>query len=238
MATKLSKINDSLVMLDDTLNHRWYDAFGDVTKYILGYGVPVDDTTGFPLSWVTTATNSSTVVNAQTRLDSLLITTDTAEYDGINMQVAGEHFQCVTSKPFVFEARLKVSDATQSDVFVGLAELDTTLLNAAASHAIAVGGDGLFFAKLDGVTTIAAYNYNAGSSVGSANVTTALDTDYHDYKIYYDGDSVHFYFDNDLVTTMTASLPDTPITPSINLRAGAAAAKTMTISWLRCIQVE
>lgn len=234
---------NSVKLVSPEKDFRILGAWGDdVVKYALEAGFPVDDTTGDPLGWTSTVvevgTGTTIFSNAVTGAgDIALITTAANEYDGGNYQLNGEPFDVTSGKKLYFGAKLKVSDATQSDLFIGLAETDTTLMATSSAHAIALGGDGLFFSKLDAVTAINAKSYVDGAETNTAAVSTALDTSYHWYEIVYDGTNVKFYFDGALVSTFTADFPDGQLTPSINFRAGAAAAKTMTISNLIAVAI-
>jgi hypothetical protein len=236
MIDLFERVGNSIKLKSPEAGHRILDAWGDdVVKYLLSAGFPVDDTTGDPLGWVSTVTEVGTgtqiFANALTGAgDIALLTTAATDYDGGNYQLKGEAFDITSGKKLYFGARLKLSETTQSDLFVGLAETDTSLMAVASAHAIALGGDGIFFSKLDAVTTIAAKTYLAGAEVNTANVGTAMDTSYHWYEFIYDGNVVKFYFDGELVTTFTANFPTGAMTPSINFRTGAGAAITMTVS--------
>jgi hypothetical protein len=215
-------------------NNKWVDAFGDVSKFILENGTPVSTTA---TRFAVTAVNSSTFLNDVTAGGKMIATTDTAEYDGINAQVLVSNFEVDSTKPFQFYCKFKVSDATQSDILIGLASVDTALMNVAASHAVALTGDGLFFLKLDGSTTMSAEVYLDNAESGTADYGTAIDTSATELLIKYDGSKVQFYIDNNLVGSFTGSLPDSVLTPSINFRAGEAAAKTLTIYDFSMIQL-
>jgi hypothetical protein len=237
---KTAKINDSIVVEADTPSWRWYDIYNGV-KFDLGTGFPTDDTTGDPSQFTMTVTEAgtgnTTAVNAASSGSSMLITTAANEYDGINLQLKGESFKLTSSKPLYFGCKFKVSDATQSDIFIGLAETDTTLMATSSAHAIALGGDGAFFSKLDASTTIAGKMYLNGSQTATANYATALVADtFMTVEIYWDGSTMYYYVDGTLIQQISGSLGDGEMTPSVNFRAGAAAAKTMDIAWLRCFQ--
>jgi hypothetical protein len=237
---KTAKVNDSIVIEADTAFWRWYDIFNGV-KFDLGTGFPADDTTGDPSQFTMTVTEvgtgNTTAVNDTNSGSSMLITTAANEYDGINLQVKGESFKLTASKPLYFGCKFKVSDATQSDIFVGLAETDTTLMATATAHAIALGGDGAFFSKLDASTTLAGKMYLDGAQTATADYGTALiDDTYVTCEIYWNGSTLFYYIDGTMVNRIAASLGDGEMTPSINFRAGAAAAKTMSVAWLKCFQ--
>ncbi|MBW1853103.1 MAG: hypothetical protein JRJ00_00220 [Deltaproteobacteria bacterium] len=236
MVDLFKMVGNSVKLVSPEKDYRILGAWGDdVVKYALEAGFPVDDTTGDPLGWTSTVVEGGTgtqiFANAVTGTgDIALLTTADDDYDGGNYQLKGEAFDVVTDKKLYFGAKVKLSDATQTDLFIGLAETDTTLMATSSAHAITLGGDGLFFSKLDAVTAITAKTYLDGAEVNTATVSTAMDTEYHWYEIVYEQNVCKFYFDGDLVTTFTASFPDGQLTPSINFRAGADAVKTMTIS--------
>jgi hypothetical protein len=244
MAVKTLEVNNGIVALDDHYNHRWLDAFGDnVTKHILSPGVACDDTTGDPTQYTMTVTEAgvggdSTVVNDTTLGSSLLFTTDNAEYDGINLQLKGSAFKLELHKPLYFGCKAKISDATQTDMLIGLAIVKTDLMATAASHAVSANVEGVFFYKLDAATTVkAALHLNGVSKIDTA-WGTALDTNWHVYEFYWDGvGTLSYYIDDQLVTAdsaVLANLPDSNLTVSYNFRAGSANARTMNVAWTRC----
>ena len=241
MKMKTAKVNDAYVIENETLPKRWLDIFGECQKFSLDNGFATDDTTGDPSSFTMTVTEAgagnTTAVNATSRGDSMLITTAANEYDGINLQLKGEAFKLTSSKPLYFGCKLKVSDATQSDLLIGLAETDTALLAVASAHAADYGtSDVAGFLKLDASTTIATQTVLTGTVTGSANYSTALDTDYTIFELYWNGSTLFYYIDGNEVTSVSGGLPDGDMTPTINFRAGAAAVKTCTIAWWRCFQ--
>ena len=230
------RVGNSIKLESPEAGYRILDAWGDdVVKYSLGAGFPVDDQTGDPLGWTTTVTEAGAgtqiFANAETGGgDIALLTTAATDFDGGNYQLLGEAFDIVTDKKLYFGAKIKLSEATQSDLFIGLAETDATLMATASTHAISLGGGGVFFSKLDAVTAINAKSYEGGAETNTAAVSTALDTAYHWYEFMYAENVVKFYFDGALVTTFTADFPTGAMTPSINFRTGANAAITMTIA--------
>ncbi len=237
-------IREAQIFYEEGNESRWVDARGgNVIKFEVLPGNPSDDTTGDPTRMIATmveagAGGDSTIVNSPTAGTALLLTTDNAEYDGINVQAKGEAFGLTAAKPLYFGIKCSISDATQSDFFVGIAETLTALMKDGVAHGIAAANvEGLFFCKVDGATTIAAKTYLNGAETGTANVASVMDTDAHIYEIYWDGTTAYFYFDSILVTSIAASLPDGALTPSICFRAGAAAAKTMTVYWMKCFQI-
>lgn len=238
---KTAKINNAFVIEHETLPTRWLDIFGECQKFSLDNGFPTDDTTGDPSQFTMTVTEAgtgtTTAVNSATNGEAMLITTAAGEYDGINLQLKGEAFKTVSSKPMYFGCKLKVSDATQSDLLVGLAETDTALLATGTAHAADYGTSDLIgFLKLDASTTVATQTVLDGAVTGTANYGTALTTGFTIFEMYWDGTTLTYYIDGNEVTSVAASLPDGDLTPTINFRAGAAAAITCSIAWMRCFQ--
>lgn len=231
-------INGALVYYDENVTHRIVDAIGpNVVKYVLNAGVDVSESNGqFVITLIEAGGGDTTIVAAQTIGDKLLITTDGTEYDGINLQLAGELFKLEAGKPFYFGVEATSNDATQSDMLIGMCELQTALLATAAAHAVGVAIEGFFFLKLDGVTTINAEVYATDVETGQAAVATAMNTSKHWYEWVWDGTTLYAYYDNVLVGSFTSGLPDAELTPSINYRTGEGNATTLRIHEMRVFE--
>ena len=244
MSIQEKTVNSALVLYDDRAPNRWIDSIGpDVVKYLGRLNHGMDNATGNPNAFTTTATSdgagTSTLAKSVTAGALFLITTAAFEYDGINATLKGESFLFTPNKPMYFGVRFQVSDADASDVLFGLVETDTTLFAVDTAHAISVTGDGAFFSSLDAVTTVTFKTYVAGAQTNTANADTALaDATDMILEFYYDGISLFGYQNGELVGEFTADLPaaNQTITPSFAYLAGAAAAKTATVSWIRAIQ--
>jgi len=156
----------------------------------------------------------------------LLITNTAADNDLVSLQKKGESFRFESGKALFFEARFKVSDATQSDVVIGLQITDTTPLDVS---------DGVFFIKADGAATVDfLVEKNNTATTASAVATMANDT-YIRLGFYYDGVSAVQYFVNGSIagSSVTTNLPDDEdMTITIAIQNGEAAAKTMTVDYV------
>jgi hypothetical protein len=156
----------------------------------------------------------------------LLITNTAADNDLVSLQKKGESFRFESGKALFFEARFKVSDATQSDVVIGLQITDTTPLDVT---------DGVFFIKADGAATVDfRVEKNNTATTASAMATMANDT-YIRLGFYYDGSSAVQYFVNGTYTgsSVTTNLPDDEdMTVTIAIQNGEAVAKTMTVDYI------
>jgi hypothetical protein len=227
---QLNKITENVSAWVNSNNGvRWYDAVGEVQKVIV-------DNTYRSAEWTVTATGTSPITPSVVAGAAALITTAATEYAGDNIQFLGTQFKAAAGKPFYFGAKLTVSDATQSDLLVGLFGTDTTLTAASTAHAIDVGAGGIGFTKLDGSTQVYAKSFTTATENNSAAVLT-LDTSAHIYEFYGDTAGINFYLDGVLTATFTTTITTEVLTPSINFRAGEAVAKTLTVHWLRAFQV-
>jgi hypothetical protein len=212
------------------------DAIGpDVVKFFDDFVqsplASADAPSGWTVTLVEAGSGESTITKVDGSAGELLITTDANEDDGVAMQLAGEAFGFSTSQTATyFGIRLKASDATQSDFLVGLCITDTTLLGGMS--------DGVYFEKLDGGTGISFTTEKNATETQTDSLATFAANTYVTLEFYGDSTSVRAYIDGSLVATHTTNICDDELlTPSIQFLAGAAAIKTLTIDWVRAIQV-
>jgi len=221
----------------DTNEQRWIDAIGPgVTKVILNPAyMPADDTTGDLSGWTHTAVEagagSSTAVLSD---NTLLITTAGNEDDGVSLQVKGEAFKMdATTKNVYFGISFQVSEATQSDFLVGLCVTDTALLGGMT--------DGVYFESVDASTDINFVLEKDSTETTSASaVGTLADSTDVTLEFIFDGTYVDAWVNGTLQTRLAVTnLPDNEnLTPSIEFLTGAASAETMTVNWMRAIQID
>jgi len=180
--------------------------------------------------WTVTET-SATATQALADGDGgwLLVTNSDQDNSLCALQKVGESFLMESGKKAFFKTRFKVSDATQSDLVMGLQVTDASPLDVS---------DGIYFEKADGSTSvnlICRKNATTGSNAESAVATLADDT-FITLGWYYDGQGTVTYAVNGTVTgSMDASssyLPDTDLTVSFAIQNGEAAAKTMTVDFV------
>ena len=207
---------------------RIFEHFDDFIAYTSATDVPWVDT------FVGTGTNS---VLADEPFGAIAMVTTGADNDANQIQWQTENFTLATGKKAWFKTRLKVNDATQCDLLFGLAVLDTTLLGSTLGDGVT---DGMFFYKDDDVTGVKfSCQKDATSGQLSPVSVSTLDTSYHTYGFEWDGlRYVTIFVDDvqvgtaDLTTTASTYLPDTPVTISLAVVAGSAAARTMTVDYV------
>ena len=180
--------------------------------------------------WVVTETQAG-ATQALTAGDGglLLLTNSAANDDLVLLQKTPAAFTFTAGKKTFFSARLQVSDATLSDLVVGLQVVDTTPLDVT---------DGVYFLKASGAATVSLVcrkDASTGSVTASA-IGTVVSATYMTFAFIYDGvDNIVYALDGVVlgsVPALAATLPDTTCTVSVALQNGEAVAKTMTIDWL------
>jgi len=185
--------------------------------------------------WIITTTETAPGNATEALLDGagglLLVTPDDAEGESTEFQKDGEAFRLVIGKPLWFEARLTISDATHSDMIVGLCITDTEAIDAVS--------DGVYFLKVDETTAIT-YHCEKDGTDTSANTGIAIVAATHNrFGIHWDGAGiVTFWLDGKMVASSTTNIPDDEnLCITFGIENGAAAAKTLTIDYVICAQV-
>lgn len=185
--------------------------------------------------WTATATGAATEALTAGDGGLLLITNTAANNDTVELQKTPAMFAFDSTKSAWFSARLKVSDATKSQVIVGLQIINTDPTTAT---------DGIYFNKAlqsASVDFICRINTTTGSETTLAVGTMADDT-YMTFGWYYDAElqRVDFAINGAVVGSKDASvsfLPDaTNLAPVVFLKNGEAVAKTMTVDFIYLVK--
>lgn len=232
-------VNGQLVYYESGYEYRWLDAFGPAVNKVLeefvhGRVASADTLAGWTTTLVEGGGGESTVALVQgSDSGELLLTSDAADNDGINLQLLGEAFKFAGNLPLYFGIKLKANEATQDDFLVGLCITDTDLLGGMT--------DGTYFRKVDGSTSVSfVCEKNSAETEVSSVLTFAANT-YYVLEFTYDGTSINAYVDGTLVATVAASnanvCNDEYLTPSIHFLTGEAVLHTMTIDWIRTVQI-
>lgn len=233
MSIKSKVVNSCLVYYDD-YDFRWVKAIGpNVREWEMRFGSSFEDNKEYDATLVSVGAGTTAITQGVTAGQRALLTNAGNENDSCNLQVVGTPFALAAGHPLYFGAKLAISDATQSDLFVGLANTDTTIM---AAHALALSSDGVYFYKVDGGTVVVAGALKA-SAASSVNAASAMTTGSTIFEVYWDGATVYFYLNGIEVTSMSAGFPTAVLCPSLFFANGEAAAKTATVEWMRCIQL-
>lgn len=238
-ATHVKYIDGDLVHWD-THRKRLVWASGQGTyqyneDFIVSPLISADSPLGWTVTLVETGAGESTITKPDGSGGTLLLTTDNATADGINMQLAGESFGFAsTNKVTYFGIRFQASEATTIDILAGLCITDTTLIASSPT-------DGVWFDKLTGATGVNFRVRKGGTETAATSLATFAAATNTIWEFYWDqtAQTVEAFINGTSVSTPDlTNLPNTELlTPSIAVRAGSAVARTMTIDWIRAIGV-
>ena len=162
----------------------------------------------------------------------LLITNDNADNDLDFFQLKGEAFKFDSTKRMFFSSRFKVSDATQSDLVMGLQITDTTSLDVT---------DGIFFIKGDADTQPDFIIEKDNSSTLSVLEMNAMaDDTFMTVGFIYDPKDQKFHVsqnNTEVGTVVSTNAPDDEeLTVSFGIQNGAAAAKVLTVDYVTAMK--
>jgi hypothetical protein len=177
--------------------------------------------------WTVTETGSATQATTAGDGGLLLITNAAADNDSTEMQITVGGFTYEASKDLFFGIKFQVNDATQTDIAVGLANIDTTVIDGT--------NDAVYFTKADGTTSVSFGVGNDGTFTTATGVTTLADATNVELAFAYNSNDglFHYYIDGtDSGTSVTTNAPDANLSPTIAIQNGATAAKTMTIDYI------
>lgn len=177
--------------------------------------------------WTVTETDAA-ATQALTDGDGgqLLITNGNTDDDLVALQKVGESFLFESGKRLFFESRFKVSDATATDVVMGLQITDTTPLDVT---------DGVFFIKGNGDTSVDLLVEKNNTATTTSGIADMADDTFTTLSFYYNGSDEIVYAVNGVVGGASAvtNLPDDEnLTVSFALQNGASAVKTMTVDYV------
>ena len=200
-----------------------------------------DDFAGFAATdWVITTTEAGAGSASEVLSDAaggvLVVTNDNADDDADFFQWAGgagavtEQFRFTAGKKLYFGIRFKLSDATQSDFIAGLVITDTAPL----AHT-----DGIVFQKDDGDTNVDAHVTKDSTATDVTAATTLADDTWATLEFYYDGgDTIALFKDGAGIgkAAITNAPDDEDLAVTFGIQNGAAAAKTLSVDWIRAVQ--
>lgn len=176
--------------------------------------------------WTVTETQAGATQAIVDGHGGILALTNSAADDDLNsIQCSKETFRFATGRDAWFACRFAVSDATQSDIVIGLCITDTTPLDVT---------DGVYFIKADGAATISMGVEKNNTATTTAVGTIVTDT-YHVVEFYYNGvDAIEAYFDGAKVgTSVTTNLvDDEDLAITISLQNGEAVAKVLSVDYV------
>lgn len=182
--------------------------------------------------WTLTAVSAGTGTSAFSTPDVAggiaLMTGAANENDGLWAETLGESFLMLANKKAFVKARLKVSDATQSDWVMGLHSSSTTPLSAAMRF---------LFKSEDGAATVEFNVDDNTTDTDSGTLHTMVDDTFVVLAAYWDGiDKIRCYVNGALTETISSSaIPGAEMGVGFGYIAGAAGVDTASFDYLLVI---
>ena len=160
---------------------------------------------------------------------AIALVTEANDDDVNQLQSAEEWFKLTAGKQAWFRARVKLSDVLQSDLFIGFATTDTSI--------IAGTTDSIGFRKTDGSAVLQSISEDATVETVNTAATMVADT-YVDVGFHYDGSNLRFFIGDNETAVHTTNIEVTnKLALTITLQNGEAAAKTLTVDYVwACVE--
>ena len=197
---------------DPSLCHLWFD---DFDSYTAG-------------NWTVTETQAGATQAITAGDGGILALVNSAADDDLNqIQWAVSTFRQAADKRLWIKARFKVSDATQSDLLIGLYVTDTSPVASKPSS-------GVFFQKLDGSTSLT-LQVGSASTYSSLTLGTMASDTYVTVGVYYNGaDTLTGFFNDVRVGSVASTNLPTAADNSVGiaLQNGDAVARTLSVDYL------
>jgi len=192
--------------------------------------------------WAATTTEDGTAAATEAIQNAtpsqITITNDNADNDLDLIEFYKEIVTFDYGKKTWYEAKFKVSDASETDVIMGLAI-------GSATSPVCLPVDGVVFHKADGSEVMNISIVKDGLSVSSTALVTLVDDTWVTVSLRWDGVSkITYYVDGDArgIQTVTGYVPDNEaLNPMFGIMNGelcnsVAGTKTMTVDYICFIQ--
>ena len=180
---------------------------------------------------VSGGTGTSTVVLAALAAGWARVNCAADENDGGQAQLDAVTFALPAAGKVWFEARVEVTEeVTQSDWFIGLLALDTSII-------AGVPNNHVYFHKDDGDIKIDFANDKAGTPTANAEVAdSVVDTPIR-LGFYWDGTTLTAYVNGVAVATSTTNIPTAAMAIAFGYLNGAGSAQNdgFNVDWIRCV---
>jgi len=170
----------------------------------------------------------------------LLDCNSTTNNQGVQIQLGGAagaaSFIASAASKIYFEARVKIADigSTTCQMFVGLAEVDTSVLASAANTT----ANHIGFEAIN-TTAMGIHSEKAGSRSSTASVHTVVDDDYVKLGFVVDGlTKITPYVNGVAQTAITTNIPIVAMTPSFVCHSSGTTDPIVHVDWVACYQAE
>lgn len=183
--------------------------------------------------WGVVKDSGAGVANTADQTNGIVTLTSaaTTDNDGALIQTAQTFAKLVSGKKAWFKAAIKLSDADQQDVFVGLATAAAT-----NPEAVLAVDDYIGFKVTDESAVIYAVSDKTGASAAASTSTGKSAADATEVKVgfYFDGTSAHFYVNGDYVCSQSSTtIPTVALDVAIfSLSGSATGTRTLIVDYV------
>jgi hypothetical protein len=161
----------------------------------------------------------------------VLITTGADNPSSRFFQAPKLMFYPTAGKQMWFTARWTASQASDTDIILGLVAQDTTPL---------ANTDGLYFIKANGAATYSFVTNSASTATTASAIGTLTAATFVETSFYYDGNGNVEYFINNVkqgtLSTNVLSAGTTGLTPTFGIKSNSANARTLSIDYIWAIE--
>lgn len=202
------------------------------------YVVVMDDFVEYDANdWTIVKDSGAAVAAAADTLNGAITLTSaaTTDGDGASIQKTEEGFALTVGKRLWFKARLKVSDADDMDMFVGLCETFATNPEACIAASNRVGW------QLDDGDATPRTTTESGDTESTTDAATDTSQDladdtYVELGFYWDGKNrVDYYKDGEYIATETTNIPTANLLPAVfSLSGSNSGTKVTTVDYVFC----
>lgn len=194
----------------------WYD---DFHKYTAG-------------DWTLTETDAAATEALTTGHGGQLLVTNTgADNDVTSLQLGTTSFTCAANRKMWMEWRVKASEATDFEIFLGLSVTDTSPVQSLPSECA------VFYKADDAATWQFLTRSGSATLHAETGIATLTANTFQTLGMFYDGGNVLELYVDGVKVGGSSTLAFASLFPTVDMRvtmacqAGAAAAKTMTLDY-------
>lgn len=157
----------------------------------------------------------------------LTVTTNNADNDNVCLEAQGESWKFESGKKLWIVARFSVSDADDSDAYIGLHSTDTNPFSTAPAQRA-------YFVLAEGAATLTFNVDDNTTDASSGTVATLTDAGMVEVAAYYDGvTTIELYANGAKTAVMTGvAIPATELALGFGIQTGSAAVRTMLVDYL------
>jgi hypothetical protein len=168
----------------------------------------------------------------------LTLTAGTEADDALTLQKNGEAWLFTADKQIVFETRLRITDVSVTDWFIGLGQTSTTIFTANDVDYVGFGDSVTAGSDIRAVNGLDATGGEIGDATAqtgetSTDVGDMTDATFVTLGFVYDGaGAIRYYVDGALMATHKTNLPAVALTPTICIAGNEGAADpTMEVDY-------